>query len=306
MIQKSEEAEVRITISIPEPYDFEASLKTHGWFQLPPFTWREKEKTLYWAVRLGGGPTVLRLKAVSESPADVVLEVCGSSADDPQVVAKVRHVLNLDQPLDEFYTMCRRHPLLQQAVERSIGRIMRSENVYEDIMKGICGTNVQWNQAVKMITTLALLGDEAQVGFRLFPTPRQILDAGEAFLRETARVGYRSRYLIAAAERFLQEDPEEATARVLRMTADETRNYFRGFDGIGKVTARYLAALYGHFDELAVDSLVISYMSKHHFGGRIPSEKDIARVYDAFGDLRYLAYWMEFIVNEGWQPKLAE
>ncbi len=61
-------------------------------------------------------------------------------------------------------------------------------------------------------------------------------------------------------------------------------------------------ALYGHFDELAIDSLVVKYMTEQHFDGVKPTDRQINDFYDRFGAWRYLAYWMEFIVNEGWSP----
>jgi hypothetical protein len=80
------------------------------------------------------------------------------------------------------------------------------------------------------------------------------------------------------------------------------KDYFLGFKGIGKTTARYLAALYGDYSEMAVDSLVVSYMAKTYFNGKTPGDKQIRDVYEPFGRWKYLVYWMEFIEAEGWTP----
>jgi hypothetical protein len=61
-------------------------------------------------------------------------------------------------------------------------------------------------------------------------------------------------------------------------------------------------ALHGHFAEMSIDSLVVKYMMERHFNGHRPTEKQIVEFYDRFGEWRYLAYWMEFIINEGWTP----
>ena len=54
--------------------------------------------------------------------------------------------------------------------------------------------------------------------------------------------------------------------------------------------------------DMAIDSLVVKYMTEEHFNGIKPTNKQIEEFYDRFGTWRYLAYWMEFIVNQGWSP----
>ncbi|MDZ7315820.1 MAG: hypothetical protein ONA69_05070 [candidate division KSB1 bacterium] len=290
------------TLIVPQPYNWEASLKSHGWFQLPPFYWREEEKTLYWATAPEGRPVLLCVKAADEKIKG--LEITGDFSDAAPVLGRMRRILNLDLELTEFYELCRQHSFLAEVPVRGLGRIMRCETVYEDLFKGICGMNVQWNQAVRMIRAIAAIGDPVEGGsYRLFPTPRQILDAGESFLKQVGRVGYRSRYLIDLAVRFSDVDLEEMTKQVEAMDGADCRRYFESFAGIGHVTARYLAALYGHFDEPAVDSLVINFLARHRFGGRTPTAKEVVQLYAPFGKWSYLAYWMEFILNDGWIPR---
>lgn len=294
--------------NIPKPFNFEAMLKTHGWFQLPPFYWSEGEKTLHWAMALKGGePFLLHIRTEADAPHEQLLQVSGDTPDGVEdIIRQVRHVLNLDLDLSEFYSRCASHAVLQKAQKLGIGRIMRAESLFEDVFKSICGTNVQWNQAVKMISNIAALGDVVKnTEYHVFPTPLQIAAAGESFLKDVGRVGYRSRYLIALAERFLEND-EKSAADIGQLSPRECREYFNGFMGIGKITACYLASLHGHFDELAIDSLVIKYMSQRHFGGRTPSEQEIREVYAPFGKWQYLAYWMEFIINDGWIPNVSQ
>ncbi|MDZ7370837.1 MAG: hypothetical protein ONB12_06695 [candidate division KSB1 bacterium] len=290
------------TLIVPTPYNWETSLKTHGWFQLPPFYWCEKEKALYWATAPEGRPVLLCVKASADKGMQMLV-VTGDFNDAAPVLRRLRRILNIDLELNEFYELCRQHSFLAEVPVRGLGRIMRCETVYEDLFKGICGTNVQWNQAVRMIRAIAEIGEPVEGGsYRLFPTPRQILDAGGSFLKQVGRVGYRSRYLLDLAARFVDVDLEEMTKQVEAMDGAECRRYFESFAGIGKVTARYLAALYGHFDELAVDSLVINFLARHRFGGRTPTAKEVEQLYAPFSKWSYLAYWMEFILNEGWTP----
>ncbi len=291
-------------MNIKKPFSFIAAIKTHGWFQLPPFYWREDDRELIWVTRLNGAVAAVRIRPLTESASACRLRFdVDSTAPRAAVEQRFRHIMNLGLDLTEFYHLCTTDPVLAQVPGRGIGRLMRAESLYEDVFKSICGTNIQWKQAVKMIHNIAQLGDTAPGDdYHLFPTASQIVDAGESFLKQKGRVGYRSGYLIDLAERFIKGEPDAAAVENGEMPADELKKYLLSFKGVGKTTAHYLMALYGHFEEMAVDSLVLKYMSERHFNGETPTEKQVVRFYDRFGRWRYLAYWMEFIVNGGWNP----
>ncbi|MDZ7725525.1 MAG: hypothetical protein U5R06_22545 [candidate division KSB1 bacterium] len=180
-----------------------------------------------------------------------------------------------------------------------LGHLLRSESLYEDIIKSLCGTNVQWTQAVKMINNIASAGPVVENSFHAFPSPRTLLEKGESFLRETGRVGYRSRYIMDCCQRFVNGQVQAKQAEKGLLSSDELRSYFTSFSGIGPVTANYLLALYGSFQDIAVDSFVLSYMQKVHFGYK-PTAAEVQDYYAPFGSWRYLAYWMEMIINNGW------
>lgn len=299
---------MNFSLDIHNPFSLAATVKTHGWFQLAPFRWDNGAQTLRWAMQPDEQPpfvvTIRECEQLKPVGARLVLQTERSGAHIQKTITdKIHHIFNLDLDLAEFYLVCKRYPALNQVQNKGMGRLMRTESVYEDVFKSICGTNVQWKQAVTMINNIARLGSPvAGTDMRTFPGPQQVLQAGEQFLKDTGRVGYRSNSLIALCEHFTKPDPLQVPVEKGELSYPELCKYFLGFKGIGKVTARYLCALYGRFDELAVDSLVISYMTKTHFNGVRPDVKQIEDFYAEFGRWKYLAYWMEFIVNEGWNP----
>lgn len=297
----------QITLTPPPPFNFKAVLFSHGWFQLTPFYWQPKSQTLLWATRLPDQtPLLLRLTGSGEKNAQPLLLDADHeiSAHKNDLIKKCRHVFNLDLDLTDFYALCKKDPLLKGVIAGGRGRLMRAESVYENIFKAICGTNVQWKQAVNMINRIGSIGTAAShTEYRCFPTPQQVLQAGESFLKTHGRVGYRSRYLIDLCRRFAAGEPEAKAAQNGSMQKAELKRYFLSFSGIGKTTARYLMALYGHFDEIAVDSLVISCLSKTVFDGNKPSEQQVHDYFAHYGKWAYLAYWMEFILAGGWQPE---
>jgi 3-methyladenine DNA glycosylase/8-oxoguanine DNA glycosylase len=292
----------------PQPFNLKAVIKTHGWFQLVPFYWEEETASLRWAIRLeNSSPILIVLK--EEIPtkefARIVFETTEILAQDQQdiILQKFQHIFNINVDLADFYKICSQNDILKKVEPRGMGRLMRSESVYEDVFKSICGTNIQWKQAVKVINTISQIGDVVPgTDFHVFPTPKQILQKGENWLKDVGRVGYRSGYLVDLCERFENDPYLGQSAENGTIVSKDLLKYFVDFKGIGKVTARYLAALYGYFGEMAIDSLVISFMSQTHFNGETPTNKQIEEFYAKFGEWKYLAYWMEFMISEGWNP----
>ena len=295
---------MQFEIKIKKPFSFVATMKTHGWFQLPPFYWDEDARVLNWATCIQNSKHLVRLQDSRETPSfSYVLCDVDDAALQPTVEQKFRYIMNLNLDLSGYYRLCEQDPLMAQVPKRGIGRLMRAESLFEDVFKSICATNVQWTQAVKMVHNIAALGDNlAGTEFFVFPSPHQIVKVGEDFLKERGRVGYRSSYLIELAKRFTDGEPDAARVESGDMLPNEMKKYFLSFKGVGKTTAHYLMALHGHYEEMAVDSLVIKYMKAMHFNGETPTEKQVVQFYERFGRWRYLIYWMEFIVNEGWNP----
>lgn len=291
--------------SAPQPFILENVLKSHGWFQLVPFYWDNTKKTLKWVTLLQQGPVLFVIKQNKENASSGLLFEADhqlSERDQSNVIKRFRRIFNLELDLEDFYKKCMHHPVLKRTFDYGMGRLMRCESVFEDIFKSICGTNVQWKQAVKMINAIGATGPAVpETNYTAFPSPEIILNNGEAFLKETGRVGYRSRYLMALCERFADGEPNAQRAENGDMNRDELKDYFLSFNGIGPVTTNYLMALYGHYEEIGVDSFVISYMSRTHFG-RKPSVKEVQDFYADFGRWRFLAYWMEMIIMKGWNP----
>ncbi len=289
---------------VTKPFDLANTVKSHGWFQLVPFYWDNSTNTLNWALNTSqNGPVAISIQeqeSGSEQTKLLFKTHNNATADKDEIINQFHLVFNLDLNLSGFYKICSLHSTLKQLPQKGMGRLMRSPNVFQDVFKSICGTNVMWKQAVKMVNTIAELGDVVPgTSYRVFPTPQQILDASESYLKDTGRVGYRSAYLIELANRYMNENPETAYNH---NTYPELFQFFVNHKGIGKVTARYLCALYGRFEELSIDSLVISYMTRTYFNGTKPETGQIEQIFEQYGEWKYLVYWMEFVLNKGWDP----
>lgn len=284
---------------ISQPFDLENTLKSHGWFQLAPFYWNASLKQLSWITILDV-PVKTDIKQIKRDESGTLLEFT-ADIQKQEIIHRFEHIFNINLDLSAFYSLCKSHKVLSKIVPLGLGHLMRSESLYEDIFKSICGTNIQWNQAVKMINNIASVGPVVQDKFHAFPSPQALLEKGESFLKRIGRVGYRSRYLLNCCERFEKGERNAELAEKGLLNRQELYRYFTGFSGIGPITANYLLALYGSFDRIAVDSFVLAYMQNTHFGYK-PSPDEVQEYYRDFGSWRYLAYWMEMIMNNGWNP----
>ena len=239
---------------------------------------------------------------------DVIVSATGDGASDPGVASEMarraRVMLHLDDDLRGFYELCKTRPELSAARKAGAGRLMRAPSLWEDVVKTILGTNVVWKQAVVMINRLAELGDPcpAEPALRAWPTPGQISRAGERFLRDRVRAGYRSPYVLDLARRIKAGDLdlEAVEAQVPQMDTDELFRALTGIKGIGKSSAHYLMNLLGRYDHISIDSATYAYAKRELFRGRKPTEAQIRRKFAQFGKWQSLVYWFA-----RWSPKPA-
>lgn len=288
----------------PAGFSLRATALSHGWYEIPPFRWDDEALILTVAVAGPRGgircldirqPTPgqsrrlrLRWRSAGRPPS-------GQSAER-QGRKLARRVLNLDLDLTPFHELCRTHQPLRWVARAGAGRILRGPSLFSDVVASICSTNVQWKQAVRMVHRLSDVAPRVSAADPpRFPFAQELLSAGEQLLRRHARLGYRAASVLRLCEDVVSGATDLGPAERGELDGPELRAFFRSLPGIGPVTARYLATLHGHFDSLAVDSLVRAYLGDKHFGGRRPSDKEVQAIYAPFGPWRALAYWFEFL-----------
>ncbi|HXW77161.1 MAG TPA: hypothetical protein VEJ20_07115 [Candidatus Eremiobacteraceae bacterium] len=300
-------------IQVKKPFGLFATVVCHGWYQTLPFRWDHARRTLQRAESLKDGRVFLleitEERSNKSGHRDVVVSVTGEGAGDPGVASEMARrtaiMLHLNEDLRAFYALCKTRPELHAARRAGAGRLMRSPSLWEDVIKTILGTNVVWKQAVVMINRLAQLGDPcpALPELRTWPTPGQIARAGERFLRDKVRAGYRSPYIIELAKQHKAGDIdlEAVEAQARTMNTEELYKTLVGLKGIGKSSAHYLMNLLGNYDHISVDSATYAYAKRELFNGRRPSEKQIRRKFKEFGRWQSLVYWFgRWTLKEQW------
>jgi N-glycosylase/DNA lyase len=281
----------------PRPFDLASTVTSHGFYEVPPFSWDPDRRRLDIALR----PPVMRVSVTQQSARRPVIgiRVRSRSRSAPRglrerVKARVAHVLDFGRDLAAFYRVCRTYEPLAWVPRARAGRILRCPDLFTDVVVSICGTNTQWKQAVRSVRLLSEIGPRAAgTDLRCFPTPAEVLEAGAGFLVDHARVGYRHRTILELCRKVLGKEIDLTLDPSL--SGDGMRELFASLPGIGPVTARYLACLHGRTDELAVDSFVLRYIGDKYHAGMKPTVAQVQRRYAGFGEQRALVYWFELL-----------
>ncbi|MBI1827087.1 MAG: hypothetical protein HY287_14415 [Planctomycetes bacterium] len=216
-----------------------------------------------------------------------------------RVLADAHRILGLDEELSEFYELCAEHPRLAIVPKIGAGRLIKSPTMTENIIKCLCATNINWTQAVKAINRIAQLGPHVRHFRNLtaWPTPREIARAGEKYLVEVCRMGYRAEPIVKLCRdvdsgKF---DPESlwSLAADLNISSDELLKILTSIRGIGPASAHSLLGLLGRHDRVSIDSATIAHVAAIHTNGRKPTLKKIQRIYAPYGKWKNLVYWCE-------------
>jgi N-glycosylase/DNA lyase len=212
----------------------------------------------------------------------------------------VGHILRLDEDLSGFYELAREDPDLAW-VTSGAGRLIRSQTVYEDVVKTICTTNTSWGGTVRMVSAIVEhLGDPAPGApadgpfGHAFPSPAEMAAAPESFYREVARAGYRGAYLRSLAEAVAsgEIDLEElASADPDELPDDEVAARLLALPGVGPYAAAHVMMLIGRYSRLVLDSWTRPKFASLN-GGKPVKDSTIERRFRRYGGYSGLAFWL--------------
>src|SRR5256886_12107192 len=189
-----------ITIKTPNNFNFRRTVLSHGWCALPPFEFDKESWTLF---RVLGSDKPLTAKISARNGAIKVTVSRRLGREAVQKIARdVRHMFRLDDDLSEFYQAVEAEPEFVWIANEGAGRLLRSPNVFEDLVKMICTTNCSWALTEKIVNSLVNeLGAPADDGRKSFPNAAVMARQTANFYRDVVRSGYRAPYLKELATR---------------------------------------------------------------------------------------------------------
>src|ERR1044072_7643929 len=164
---------MELKIPTPRNFNFKRTVASHGWYQLPPFA-LDKNWELSRVIDLGKRLPVTIFMTGRKNHVRVTATRPLNKGETATVLRDVRHILRLDDDLENFYLTTAGDPEFAWIAEQGAGRMLRSPTVFEDLVKMICTTNCSWALTLKMVNGLVALGRETNDGRRAFPKPEAL------------------------------------------------------------------------------------------------------------------------------------
>ena len=285
-----------ISIETRPGFSFRHTVYSHGWSELLPFRLDEENWRLTYVFSTRGKPVSATIR---EGRSGLDIEVSAARLDETRLIKDVRHILRLDEPLEEFYRMTDDHDGLVWVSSSRAGRLLRSPTVFEDLVKTLCTTNCSWGLTKSMVSNLVgSLGELAVGGDRAFPTPAAMAAMSEKFYRDEVRAGYRSPYFLELAEKVASGNLNPEAWLISDLPTPELKTQIKSIKGFGEYAADNLLKLLGRYDGLALDSWLRSQFYKKHNRERTCPDSKIERHYKKFGAWKGLAIWCD--MTERW------
>jgi 3-methyladenine DNA glycosylase/8-oxoguanine DNA glycosylase len=275
---------MRLVLTALAPFRLDTTVVSHGWYQLAPLQWDGTR--LLRPERLDDG-RVLPL-TITAAPNGIAVETPGAldGATGQHLTKRLRWMFALDADLTSFYTIADGEPRLQHVRKQAGGRMLRSTSLFEDVVKMMLTTNIQWSGTRRLSQALVTRFGDAGA----FPTAERIARTRESTLRSLG-LGYRAPYLLQLARAVASGRTDLDTLRDPMLPTLALRQQLLALPGIGPYAAAGLLALLGRGDFIPVDTVAVAAVSKHFFAGRKIGEKEINAVFARFGEHKALAYW---------------
>ncbi len=210
-----------------------------------------------------------------------------------EALADLKRMFRLEDDLGEFYEFLAKYGR-PWAGEWKMGRLLRSQTVFEDLIKLILTTNCAWSLTRVMAERLAeLFGEKTDGGCFLFPTAQVMAEKSEKFYRGVVRAGYRSPSLVRVAKMFADGRVNPATWSDPRRATEEIRKEILSLPGAGPYVADHMLRFLGRFDRLGLDSWARKKLKELWEMKKVPADSTIARRYRMFGSFQGLALWCD-------------
>lgn len=287
-----------------QPFSFYSIVHSHGWYQLPPFIPDEGRQELGYLLRLSSGKVVaLRLR---EAPGGVHVAALPqlTAQESGELSTAVDWMLGLQMDFSEFYALAGQEEKLRHMVERSLGRVLRSPILFEDVVRTILTTNTLWAATKRMTAALVEqfgdpLAGELPAEFerlvhplrRAFPTPQRLAESDETVLRSQTRLGYRAPYILGLARAVASGDLDLEALKNSNLPTPELRKRLLAIKGVGGYAAAVLLMILGRYASIPVDSWALKSVSNEWYDGQPVGKAEVEAAFERWGEWQGLAYW---------------
>jgi 3-methyladenine DNA glycosylase/8-oxoguanine DNA glycosylase len=278
----------RATLGVTPPgWRLDRVARSHGWSGLPPSAYDPQRQRFHRTLALpDAGPLTVTVDAGGTISWG---RVTATRGDRRAMRAQLRRMLCVEDDLTEMYAALSRTPSLAWVAIDGGGRLLRSPTVWEDLARMLATTNCSWSLTRAMLTRLVdTLGAEGPAGERAFPTRAAVVGAGESYLRDVVRAGYRAASFVALAA---TDEPVE-TWYDSPLSDEELGAAIVRLRGFGPYAADGLLGVLGRPRGLAIDAWVRVKLPQV-LGLEAMTDVEIRERYAPLGRWGGAALWLE-------------
>lgn len=276
---------MRIRLPLPSGFSFDAVVRSHGWYDLPPFSYDKSLGTLVVAVASRGRAEVVTFRASVGR-----LEARSESLSPGALRRVARRVFSLDLDFETAFEWFSDRPEFLRALARGGGRMLRAPTLFEDAVKVLLTTNCSWEATRGMVARL--IGMAGAAG-RAFPGPADVASFSSAVLRREMRCGYRAPSLARFARRVASGRLNLSEWERLDRPCEQIRDEILVERGFGPYAAESLLRIVGRHEFLALDSWVRKKYRQLYPGPARSTDRAIPQRYNKYGPYRGLALWLD-------------
>ncbi|MCJ7773988.1 MAG: hypothetical protein MUP22_12745 [Desulfobacterales bacterium] len=293
----------KITISVQKPFDLSSALCSHGWVDLLPNIYDEKGSAFTRTHKLSTGTVVhFQVTSSGEKFPEIFILIEHpkkiSQSDLNEIRENVRYMLRLDEDLDEFYALSKNKGAPWKYLPQGKGYLLRSPDIFEEIAKVICTTNIQWGGTKRMVRELVenfgypYLKDAS---LKTFPTPGSILAVSLQEFKNRVRLGYRADYIYLLAKQVDSGTLAPSDLLDKSLPTQTIKKRLLSIKGVGNYAAATMLMLLGRYDHIPSDTIFRDFMKAKYFQNKDFSEEEGVLVFEEWGKWKYLAYWYDMV-----------
>jgi 3-methyladenine DNA glycosylase/8-oxoguanine DNA glycosylase len=286
----------KITIQAPDDFSLPATVYSHGWCVLHPFSIKQEPFSLLYSAIIRGNPVDFEITENTDRTVSVLIRSIHrlSLQQRGESIGTVRTMLRMDESFDPFYSMMSKEPHFRWIKNARAGRMLRCRSFFEDMIKVVCTTNCSWALTTTIVSNLcSMLGEKTAAGNTVFPSPEIIAAQTESFMRKEIRAGYRAPYILELSDIVASGKTDVEQFRNSVRSTDELYREFLSLKGVGPYAAESLLKLIGRYDHLALDSWVRKKYYELHHNGRHVGDKTIVKRYRKYKEWAGLVFWLE-------------
>jgi 3-methyladenine DNA glycosylase/8-oxoguanine DNA glycosylase len=286
---------MRKSLTTPADFHFGSAVCSHGFFVLAPNAWDPARRTLRTVISIDDRLAIaVEIRELTRGRLNIHSDAGMSSLQIEKVTQAVRRMLRLDEDLSPFHELCREYASHREAAAMRFGRLLRSAELFEDIVKVICTCNVGWRQTVAMVQRMVeYWGVPTTDGkARAFPAAQRLATVRPADLQARARVGYRAAFIHDLARAVADGSLDLKTLEQSERPPEDRYRRLREIRGVGDYAASHLCMLMGDYSRPAIDTEMVRLLRKRYPRKRL-TPATISNLYRRWHPYQYLAYWYE-------------